>query len=76
MTYERKYMPVREFCEVVSMKRSTVYKLIGEKRIPCAQVGGIARIPMSYLRRLEEGAYENGDSDGRQIRGRQHRRDA
>ena len=61
MTYERKYMPVKEFCEVVSMQRSTVYKLISQQRIPHVHIGGITRIPTSYLRRLEEGAYEDGN---------------
>jgi excisionase family DNA binding protein len=45
-----KMYSVDEFCEIISKKRSTVYKLLKSGDVKAVKLGGSTRIPRSAVR--------------------------
>lgn len=49
------YMTVKEFCEIMQVGTSTVYRMIKEKQIPAVKFGRRWKIPWNILADIQNG---------------------
>lgn len=50
----RKYLSVPEVCEILNVGKTTVYKLISDKKLPAKKFGGCTRVHVDALAEFEQ----------------------
>ena len=59
------FMTVQQICEWLNLKRSFVYQLAGEGKVPCLRVGKLIRFRQSDMEVWVEEHMRKEDSNGR-----------
>jgi len=52
---DESYMTVKEFCEIMQVSTSTVYRMIRERQIPAIKFGRYWKIPRYVLTGIRQG---------------------